>query len=130
MKTDPVDLAIYLGFAVLGFLAKFLLEHYSKHKDSVRFESWRLEVNNLEQKLSQFYWPIYCRLKRGDIAWDSENFRKHSQSEEGKKFALTFDEEVITRNHEETRDIIQNNFHHFGGDKKLEAELIRLLHHI
>lgn len=128
MRAEPVDLVIYLGFAVLGFLTKFLLERYSKHKDAVRLESWRLEVANLEQKLSQLFWPLQCRLKRGEIAWDSENFRGHDNDKE--KFVSAFDQEVIIQNHRETRDIIQNNFHHFGGDKELETELIKLLHHI
>lgn len=128
MRAEPVDLLVYLGFAVLGFVSKFLLERYSKHKDAVRLESWRLEVANLEQKLSQFFWPLHCRLKRGAIAWESENFRSHDKDKQ--KFVSTFDQEVIIQNHHETREIIQSNFHHFGGDKGLEAELIKLLHHI
>lgn len=128
MRAEPVDLLVYLGFAVLGFVSKFLLERYSKHKDAVRLESWRLEVANLEQKLSQFFWPLHCRLKRGDIAWESENFRTHDIDKQ--KFVAAFDQEVIIQNHHETREIIQSNFHHFGGDKELEAELIKLLHHI
>lgn len=130
MSTEPINLFLYLGFTVFGFLAKFFFERYSKHKDSVRIESWRLEVANLEQKLSQFYWPIHCRLERGAIAWESENFRSHGEGEGKEKFVSIFDQEVIVRNHEETREIIQSNFHHFGGDKNLEAELIKLLHHI
>lgn len=128
MTTEPDDLVTYLGFAIAGFLAKFLLERYSKHKDAVRLESWRLEVANLEQKLSQFFWPLHCRLQRGDIAWRSANFREHNKDKE--QFVSVFDQEIIVKNHEETREIIQNNFHHFGGNKRLEAELIKLLHHI
>ena len=128
MSTAPVDIALYLGFAIIGFLAKFLFERYSKHKDAVRFESWRLEVANLEQKLSQFYWPVHCRLQSGTIAWESRNFRGRDKDKE--KFVAVFDQEIIIKNHQETRDIIQANFHHFGGDKRLEAELIKLLHHI
>lgn len=130
MRAEPIELLVYLGFAVLGYMAKFLLERYSKHKDAVRLESWRLEVVNLEQKLSQLFWPLYCRLKRGDIAWESDNFRRHHKEKDKEKFASAFDQEVIIQNHIETREIIQSNFHHFGGDKELEAELIKLLHHI
>ncbi len=128
LRMESLDIALYLVFTILGFLAKFLLERYSKHKDAVRLESWRLEVANLEQKLSQLFWPLHCRLQRGAIAWESENFRGHGKDKEN--FVSTFDQEVIIRNHEETRDIIQSNFHHFGGDRRLEAELIKLLHHI
>lgn len=130
MSSDPFDIATNLGFAALGFLTKFLIERYARHRDAVRFESWRLEVASLEQKLSQFYWPIYCRLLRGAIAWKSGNFRKETDTEDGKNFIAAFDLDVVVRNHEETRDIIQANFHHFGGDKKLEAALVKLLHHI
>lgn len=128
MKAEPVDLLVYLGFTLLGFISKFILERYSKHKDAVRLESWRLEVANLEKKLSSLFWPLHCRLKRGDIAWKTENFRSHNKDKEG--FVSAFDQEVIMQNHRETREIIQNNFHHFGGDKELEEELIKLLHHI
>jgi len=130
MKTDTIDIGLYLIFAIFGFLVKFALERYSKHKDSVRLEGWKLELSNLEAKLSQFYWPLHCRLKRGSIAWEAENFRKKIKTEDGEKFAQTFDETVIVANHEQTREIIQSEFHHFGGDKELVSALIKLLHHI
>lgn len=130
MRTDSIDLVTYLAFIIIGFLIKFFLERYSKHKDAIRFESWKLEISNLEEKLSQFYWPIHCRIKRGSIAWKSGNFRRSIKTKDGKKFALMFDELIIIKNHEETRDIIQRNFHHFGGEPNMEEALIKLLHHI
>ena len=130
MNTENVDLGLYLAFAILGFLLKFALERYSKHKDEIRLQAWQLDVAAHEQKLSQFYWPIYCRLKRGSIAWKSENFRREANTKAGQEFGESFDKLVIVRNHEETREIIQKNFHHFGGDETLELALIKLLHHI
>lgn len=126
MNTGPVDLLTYLGFTATGFLIKFFLDHYVR----TRHESLRRSIETIERKLSEFYWPLYCRLRRGSVAWKSENLRAHDGSPERTALQKIFDENIIINNHEETRDIIQNNFFHFGGDKQLESALIRLLHHI
>jgi len=130
MSIEIANVPLYLLFTGLGFLLKFAFDRYAEHKDSVRFEAWKVQANNLEARLSKFYWPLHCRLQRGSMAWESDNHRSNKLGKDKDRFAKSFDEGVIIQNHKETRKIIQDNFHLYGGDYEIEEKLIRLLHHI
>lgn len=130
MKTDTIDLTLYLFFVIAGFILRLGFENYSKHKNATRLEAWRLKVKELEDRLSLFFWPLYFRLKRGEEAWKSNNLRTDENDSQKKLLADSFDKEVIIENHRETKEIIQKYYYLAGGDKELEESIIVLLHHI
>jgi len=130
MRTEPVDLIFYVIFGIVGFGLRVAFESYNKHKNATRLDAWRINVKELEDRLSLFFWPLFFRLKRGDEAWKSNNLRSDTDDPQRKQLADTFDAVVIMENHKETKEIIQKYYYLAGGDKKLEQAILGLLHHI
>lgn len=120
-------------FAVIGYVARALWDSYTRHQEAVSLEIWRIKAAQLEQRLPQFYWPIYLRLQRDNVVWEKilDRFSvKNPDDEEKCRLAFALEETVIMPNHIEISKIITSYIHLSVLDKDLEDQLMAYMRHI
>jgi hypothetical protein len=128
---------------VLGFLAKSLWDLYVGHREKIRLEVWKIRTAELEQRLSKFYWPLYVRLQRDDLAWkrvfyDLRLSGDHRRPEwvEGisevdrSKFSNELEDKVLIPNHIEAIAILRSEMHRANADSELADLLARYMRHV
>jgi hypothetical protein len=132
-----------VGSGAVGFLVKAVWDSYFGYRDRVRMEVWRLRTSELEQRLSQFYWPLHMRLKHDDLVWqtvyrhlrpDNRNpvpewVNKFSKEEQA-ALALKIEQDILMANHQKTAEIIRGNIHRANTDDEFENYLARYMRHV
>lgn len=126
----------------LGFGIKALWDSYAGYQDKVRLETWKLRIDELERRLSQFYWPLYIRLQRDDVIWrkvffDLSPWSKREKpawvaelsEDDQKKLAKEIEDKVLLPNHAETVTIIRSAIHLANADPVFEDMLVRYIRH-
>ena len=127
----------------LGVAAKTLWDSYVGYQDKVRLETWKIRRDELERRLSQFYWPLYVRLLRSDVIWqkvfyDLTTDDRHQRPdwaaglslEQRQALAREIETKVLLPNHAEAVAIIRANIHLANADQAFEDLLARYVRHV
>ncbi|HLU90597.1 MAG TPA: hypothetical protein VKZ51_12245 [Cyclobacteriaceae bacterium] len=86
--------------AVVGFLGKSFYELY--------LEGRKKRIQNMEDKLRHFYWPVLIRLEKDNAIWETILSKRHDQNTIQYKIADNVERNTILANHQEILDIINN----------------------
>lgn len=129
--------------AAFGFGAKALWDSYVGFRDDVRLESWKIRADELEKRLSQFYWPLYARLQRDEVIWQKVFYDLRSLSTrqkpgwvallsdaEQQKLRKEIETQVLIPNHAEAAAIIKSAMHLANADPQFEELLVRYVRHV
>lgn len=116
--------------AACGVALKALWDAYVQKKKSIELEIWKIRVEELEKRLSLFYWPIYLRLQRDNVVWRKILERQNHSDEERKKLAFQIEEGILLPNHLEIIKIIEANMHLAGADKEFEELMLAYVRHV
>jgi len=135
MAENPTIIALAVGavFAAAGYLSRLAVDKYASHRSSITLDLWRAKTEELERRLSEFYWPIYIRLQRDNTIWQKVLF-KHKEhnpdDEELRNIAIQIEREIIIPNHLEIVEIIESNVHLSNMDAELENLILKYLRHV
>jgi hypothetical protein len=129
--------------AILGFLAKSIWDMYFGHRQRIRLETWKIRTAELEQRLSQFYWPLYVRLQRDDRVWEKVFYDLRPGGDHRRpdwvekispadrlKFANEIEDKILIPNHIEAIAIIRTGMHRANADSELADLLARYIRHV
>ena len=86
--------------ATSGYLAKSIYDIY--------LEKRRKRIQNIEDKLKLFYWPILIRLEKDNAIWKIVLSKKKDSGSLEYQIADHIEENIILKNHHEILDIINN----------------------
>jgi hypothetical protein len=129
--------------SAIGFVAKAGWDAYSGYRDRIRTEAWKIRTSELDQRLSQFYWPLHMRLKHDDLVWQTiyRHLRpdaRHPRPEWAEKMpaekraslALRIEQDILIENHKKAVEIIRAGIHRANADEEFENVLARYLRHV
>lgn len=127
----------------IGFVAKGFWDSYAGYRDRVRAEAWKIRTNELEQRLSQFYWPLHMRLKHDDLIWQTvyRHLRPDSKhprpdwvdkmpAEKRVSLAQEIEQNILIENHRKTVEIIRAGIHRANTDEEFENVLAKYMRHV
>lgn len=86
--------------AVIGFFAKSIYELYLERR--------KKRIQNIEDKLKLFYWPILIRLEKDNSIWETILSKRQDQNSIQYKIANHVERNDILKNHQEVLNIIDN----------------------
>lgn len=124
------DTLLALVSVAAGFALKAAWSAWIDKQKAIELDTWKLQVSQMEKSLSQFYWPIYIRLQRGNVVWQRIRDRENQSDTERKKLAFQVDEGVLLPNHEEIVKVIESNIHLAALDEEFESQVLAYLRHI
>jgi hypothetical protein len=128
--------------AAIGFGVKSAWDSYAGYRDKIRLESWKIRADELDRRLSQFYWPLYIRLQRDDVIWHKvfHDLRSNggqpgwaaqlTDDEARKNLAKELEDKVILPNHVEAVGIIRSFIHLANADDEFEQLLAQYVRHV
>jgi hypothetical protein len=125
-----VDTFFILMSGACGVALKTAWDAWVDKKKAIELEIWKARVNELEKRLSQFYWPIYLRLQRDNVVWTKILDRNNQSDTERQQLAHQIEQGVLLPNHAEIVKIIESHIHIAALDKEFEAEILSYLRHI
>lgn len=130
-------------FAALGVFAKSLWDSYVGFQDKIRLETWKIKVDQLERRLSEFYWPLYFHLARDDSVWTKVFFDirpRHDRTrpawiekvptERRAELALQIEDFVLLPNHLAAVQIISSKIHLADPDHEFRELLLKYVRHV
>jgi hypothetical protein len=115
--------------AAIGVVAKTYWDQYVGYQSSIPLETWKIRREELEKRLSQFYWPLYWRLKRDDDLWERVYIHPMA-TDASKRLASEITDKVLLPNHVAAVDIIRSNIHLANADPELLILLNRYDRHV
>ena len=134
---------ISIAAAAAGVVAKSLWDSFVGYRDSVRLEGWKIKVATLEQRLSNFYWPLYSRLQRDDLIWEKvfydlqpDNRRpkpdwiKYLSNDQRQNLRTDIEKNAIIPNHIEAVRIIRENMHLANADASFSKLVSQYVRHV
>lgn len=125
-----IETLLAVIFAAVGAAIKSLWDAYAAKKKEIELQTWRLRAEQLEKRLSQFYWPIYLRLQRDNVVWEKILERQNPNDSERRDLAYQIEEGVLLPNHSEIVKIIEENIHLAGSDATFEKHLMDYMRHV
>jgi hypothetical protein len=125
-----VDTIIFLVSGASGIALKTAWDAWVDKKKAIELEIWKARVNELEKRLSQFYWPIYLRLQRDNVVWTKILDRNNQSDTERQQLARQIEQGVLLPNHAEIVKIIESYVHIAALDKEFEVQILAYLRHI
>ncbi len=127
----------------LGFAAKALWDSYAGFQDKVRLETWKIRRDELERRVSQFYWPLYVRLQRDDVIWQKvfydlgaasgrpkPEWVKQLSDADRRNLAREIEDKILLPNHAEAAAVIPANIHLANADETFTELLARYVRHV
>ena len=127
---NMAETLIALISTACGIVLKSAWDAWVDNRKSIELEIWKARVNELEKRLSQFYWPIYLRLQRDNVVWSKILDRDGQSDDEHRQLGRQIEKGVLLPNHSEIVKIIESNIHLAALDKDFEAQLLAYLRHI
>ena len=124
------DTLTILMSGACGIALKTAWSAWVDNKKAIELEIWKARINELEKRLSHFYWPIYIRLQRDNVVWTKILDRENQSNMDIQKLAHQIEQGVLLPNHTEIIKIIESNVHLAGLDKEFEVQLLAYLRHI
>jgi hypothetical protein len=143
---DQVTLASVVLGAVGGGVAivvKSLWDLTFGWRAQIPLETWKIRVQLLERRLSEFYWPLYVHLLRDDEIWEKafldlrpRNDRPQPAwtirlSEETKrKLSQEIEDKVLLPNHVDAVSVIRSSIYLANADDEFLALLAKYVRHV
>ncbi len=115
--------------AALGFGAKTVFDAWTDKKKELEIEAWKLKVAILQQRLSDFYWPLYLRLQRDNVVW-KRILERGDHDDTKRRIAREIEDSVIIPNHNDVITIIEHGIHVAAIDPEFEVEMLKYLRHV
>jgi hypothetical protein len=133
LENNPLITALWTTIsAAIGVGLKSVWDRFFKYHDDVRFGSWKLRTEELESRLSKFYWPLYVRLQRDNVVWNKilHRFDQEKENDDKRKIAFEIESSIIIPNHKEIVNIIENGIYLANLDAELEEQIMIYLRHV
>jgi hypothetical protein len=115
--------------AFIGFLGKYILDKRSDYLNNIK----KTQLENVEMKLKQFYYPVHSNLLRENIIWNRilsfYRSRNDLDAELVSKFFWELDKEMLDI-HLDTQKIIQENIVKIHPDENLSNSLMKYDEHV
>ncbi|WP_020598846.1 hypothetical protein [Spirosoma panaciterrae] len=108
--------------ALIGFLGKSIYEIYNDGR--------KRRIQNIEEKLKFFYWPILVRLEKDNAIWETILSKKQDQNTVQYKIANSVERNSILKNHQEVLDIIDNYLYLAEPDELFTAEIKKYIKNV
>jgi len=115
--------------AAVGFATKSVFDAWTDKKKQLELEAWKLKVATLQQRLADFYWPLYLRLQRDNVVW-GRILERGNDDDIKRRIAREIEEGVILPNHREAVSIIEHGIHVAAIDPQFEVEMLKYLRHV
>lgn len=128
MISDATFLTLVSG--LFGATLKALWDAYVGKKKEIEVQSWKLKAQELEKKLSSFYWPIYIRLQRDNVVWEKILHKNHKDCHIEKNLAYEIEKGVLIPNHEEVIKLIEKNIYLSSMDNEMEEQILSYMRHV
>jgi hypothetical protein len=145
MSDTPTLTSVVLATvgAAVGVVGKSLWDQYFGWQSDIPLETWKIRVQLLERRLSEFYWPLYMRLRRDDEVWpmafldlrprdDREQpawaLRLPQQTQQ--KLSQEIEDKVLLPNHAEAVAIIRSTIHLANADDEFLSLLAKYIRHV
>ena len=125
-----IEAFLYVVSLAAGAALKTLWDSYVDKRKEIELQTWRIRAEQLEKRLSQFYWPIYLRLQRDNVVWKRILDRQTSIDDERSRLAYQIEESVLLPNHAEIVKIIESNMHLAGADVTFERHVMEYMRHV
>ncbi|HEY1768029.1 MAG TPA: hypothetical protein VGG26_10250 [Terracidiphilus sp.] len=116
--------------AVAGFIAKSVWDLYWNRRESIAGVARQKRIDFLERQLADFYWPIYLRLQKDNVVWETILDRRPASDPLRQSIAGELDRKYILPNHEEVVRLIEAGMHLAQCDAKLENALLHYMRHV
>jgi hypothetical protein len=129
MNTDNLTLVGTIAL-ISGVGLKVIWDAVIDKKKQIELQVWSLKADQLERRLSQFFWPIYLRLQRDNVVWEKILERDNQNGHEHRNLAYQIEQDVLLPNHLEIVKIIELNIHLAGVDKEFEQHLMAYMRHV
>lgn len=119
-----IEIMIPVIIGILGYLGKSVYEIYVNRQKRKR--------ELLEDKLKNFYWPIYIRLKKNEDTYRLlfKGKMKTDSDSIDYKISHYVEKEVLLKNHEEILEIITNYRHLAETDTNFEQLTDEYIKHV
>ena len=124
-----LETLVALIAAAAGFAAKSVFDAWADKKKELELEAWKLKVATLQQRLPDFYWPLYLRLQRDNVVW-RRILERSDDDDTKRRIAREVEQGVTLPNHREAVSIIERGIHVAAIDPEFEAELLKYLRHV
>lgn len=115
-----------------GFLVNKTIEKL-KYAESLRNEITKqrfvTRLQLIERQLTEFYWPIYLRLQKDNVAWE-RMLDQGKEDEALQKIGTQIETDFILPNHEEMVKVIETKIHLAQLDKELLEALLSYIKHV
>lgn len=108
--------------AVVGFLGKSIYELYLDRR--------KRKIQNIEDKLKLFYWPVLIRLEKDNAIWETILSKREEQNSIQYKIASNVERNTILKNHQEVLDIINNYIYLAEPDAMLTSEIKKYIKNV
>lgn len=137
--TSPMLAAL---FTALGVLLKSLWDSYIGFRDKTRLERWKIDVNQKERQLSEFFWPLYFHLVKDDKIWDKVflDLRPRKDriapwinkvpNEKRLELSREIENKVLIPNHVAAVEIIASKMHLAGAKQDFQDLLLTYVRHV
>jgi len=122
--------AAWSGLTFLaGVASKGAIDSYLRRKEEAQKFVLDKRVRFLEQQLSQFYWPLYLHLQKGELIWERLKERTQDPESPQSRLSLQIESGEILPNHKEALAVIEANLH-LAGDSKVVEEVVGYVRHV
>jgi hypothetical protein len=108
--------------AVIGFLAKSIYELYLERR--------RKRIQNIEDKLKLFFWPILIRLEKDNSIWETILSKRQDPNSIQYKIANHVERNDLIKNHLEVLDIIDNYTYLAEPDEAMTEEIKKYIKNV
>jgi hypothetical protein len=136
------DVVLPALWAALGFGLKSIVDSFFSRRNQVTMESWKIRARILEQRLSEFYWPLYAALMRDQLLWQKvfEDLRapagqgpewlQRVADDQRRQLSVNLESGVLLPNHLAAVQVIREKMHLANADNAFETLLGRYVRHV
>lgn len=130
-------------FTALGVLFRSLWDSYIGFRDKTRLEKWKIDIDQKERQLSEFFWPLYFHLIKDDKIWDKVFYDLRPRAnrsppawitkvppEKRSELGSEIENNVLIPNHVAAVEIIASKMHLACAEQGLEDLLLKYVRHV
>jgi hypothetical protein len=127
---EMIEAVLILISTASGVAMKAVWDAYVKKQQSIELNVWKLRADQLEKRLSEFYWPLYLRLQRDNVVWKKILHRDDAKDSDSRKLAYEIEKSILLPNHAEIVSVIEAKMHLADADEEFERYVMAYLRHV
>jgi len=124
------------------FLAKSVWDNAIQREKEISLAIWKIKADEMEKRLSTFYWPLYMCLQRDDLMWKKvfsdlrmrsdapKAWVKNLSEEDRKNLSSELENNVLIPNHKDAVDIIRSKMYISAVTPELARLLFAYVRHV